>query len=226
MSAIFNLWAKLTKSKAYRRAYVASYLKRSIPFQIAAIRKAQGWSQSKLAKACGLTQGVISRAEDPNYGNLTFNTILSIAGGFDVAFVGQFVSFSELAKRVESLSEESVDVPSFAKDAEPQPDEREKLLEAVKLVTMGRGLGDRNAVFERFRKLIEEESWASFRPPVVYRFSPLLGASTEISKPLTQGSVHASALQMFRPMPTPTFYPATNSSASGSLKNLTVEPRA
>jgi transcriptional regulator with XRE-family HTH domain len=112
MLTFSKIWAKLSNKK-YRRAFVEAELKRGVPFQIRAMRKKLGWSQEKLAQASGLTQGVISRAEDPNYGNLTFNTVLDIASGFDVAFIGRFVPFSELAKWVENLSEESAQVASF-----------------------------------------------------------------------------------------------------------------
>src|SRR5438552_2501278 len=85
--------SKLASSKEYREAFVASFLKRYIPFQIRAIRKKRRISQPALAEASKITQGVISRAEDPDYGNLTLNTVLRIAAGFDLAFVGKFVRF-------------------------------------------------------------------------------------------------------------------------------------
>jgi transcriptional regulator with XRE-family HTH domain len=113
-----TIWTKLRQNGAtYRKALVGSELKRIIPFQIFALRKKRGWSQEELAKRSGLTQGVISRAEDPDYGNLTFNTVISIAGGFDVAFIGRFSSFSELDDYLVELSEESAGlVPSFEEE--------------------------------------------------------------------------------------------------------------
>jgi len=115
MSTLSSLWKKLTNKK-YREAFVSSQLKRGIPFQIRSLRKQCEMSQEELAEKSGLTQGVISRAEDPDYGNLTFNTVLRIAAGFDVAFIGKFVPFSELGKWFIDLSEESVQVLSFPKD--------------------------------------------------------------------------------------------------------------
>ena len=111
---MFNdLWRKFQRA-AYRKAFVGAEIKRVIPFQISAIRKARGWSQGDLARRSGLTQGVISRAEDPDYGNLTFNTVIRIANGFDVAFVGKFIPYSELAHWYSSMSEASVgNVPDF-----------------------------------------------------------------------------------------------------------------
>jgi transcriptional regulator with XRE-family HTH domain len=128
-----TVWTKLRETgAAYRRAFVASELKRLIPFQIYALRKKRGWSQEELAKRSNLTQGVISRAEDPDYGNMTFNTVISIAGGFDIAFVGKFVPFSELDDYFVGLSEDSAgSVPSFAEEdqiSEQLAAEREALM--------------------------------------------------------------------------------------------------
>lgn len=108
-----RLWKKFTKSKRYRQQFVAAQAKRALPFQIRALMKKQGLSQEKLAELSGLTQGVISRAADPNYGNLTINTIVKIANGLDVAYLGIFVPFSELAKWFSRLSEESAAVDNF-----------------------------------------------------------------------------------------------------------------
>ncbi len=116
MNTLSNLWTKLKQSKKYREAFVAAQLKRGIPTQMRVLRKQQGLTQADLAQQSGLTQGAISRAEDPDYGNLTFNNVLKIAAGFDVAFVGKFVSFSELAKWHDNLSEEALQVPKFDDD--------------------------------------------------------------------------------------------------------------
>ena len=62
-----------------------------------------------------MTQGVISRAEDQDYGNLTVNTILKIADGFDVAFVGEFVPYSELERFTKKLSSKKF-VASFEEE--------------------------------------------------------------------------------------------------------------
>ncbi len=112
--------SKLSQSKEYREAFVAAFLKRYIPFQIRTIRKKKGMSQPALAQASQITQGVISRAEDPDYGNLTLNTVLRIAAGFDLAFVGKFVRFSELLKVMDQLSEESLDLPSFLEECKQE----------------------------------------------------------------------------------------------------------
>jgi len=115
MSTPRDIWAKL-RNPGYRRAFAAEQCKRLIPFQVRALRKRRGLSQEELARLSGLTQGVVSRAEDPDNGNLTFNTAIRIANGFDVVFVGKFISFSEFEKWYSELSEDSVDAPSFEKE--------------------------------------------------------------------------------------------------------------
>jgi len=110
-------WEKL-KNAEYRRALAIAQFKRFVPFQISALRRQRNWSQELLAERSGLTQGVISRAEDTDYGNLTVNTILRIANGLDLVFLGKFVSYSEFEYWRKQLSESAV-VPGFeAEDAE------------------------------------------------------------------------------------------------------------
>jgi transcriptional regulator with XRE-family HTH domain len=115
VSTFSKLWIKL-RNKAYRHAFVATQLKRGIPFQFRVMRKKLGLSQADVARLAGVSQGVISRAEDSDYGNLTFNNVLRIAAGLDVAFVGRLVPFSDLARWFDNLSEESVQVPTFEEE--------------------------------------------------------------------------------------------------------------
>src|SRR5271157_3669663 len=96
MTTFEDTWRRLGKSKKFREEFALSLLKKMVPFQIKAIRKKRELSQPELAEKSHLTQGVISRAENLDYGNLTLNTIGRIAGGFDLAFIGKFVPFSEL----------------------------------------------------------------------------------------------------------------------------------
>lgn len=116
MNTFRELWRKLRKSKEYREEFVAAHLKRSIPHQARALMKARGLSQQELARRANLSQGVVSRAVDPNYGNLTLSTIIRIAAGFDVAFIGRFVPFSELARWYSELPEETWNIPSFEQE--------------------------------------------------------------------------------------------------------------
>lgn len=117
MSALSSLWDKLGRSKKYRESFAASVVKRMIPLQIKVLRIQRNWSQAQLATESRLTQGVISRAEDPDYGNLTVNTLVRIGSGFDCAFVGRYVPFSDVARWYADLEDEkTLEVPSFAND--------------------------------------------------------------------------------------------------------------
>lgn len=116
MSAFEQLWKKLARNKRYREEFVAAQVKRGIPFQIRALMKTLGLSQEALATRARLSQGVVSRAANPTYGNLTLNTIIRIAAGFDVAFVGRFVPFSELDRWFTDLSEDSLRIKTFTEE--------------------------------------------------------------------------------------------------------------
>lgn len=117
MNTFKEIWRKLTRSKGYRKEFFASLLKRGTAMQIQSLMKQRKWTQAQLAEQSGLTQGVISRAKNPAYGNLTFNTVIDIAAGFDVAFIGRFVPFSELARWLERMPEElSFEMASFEEE--------------------------------------------------------------------------------------------------------------
>jgi transcriptional regulator with XRE-family HTH domain len=110
------IWHKLRKSKKYREEFVAAHVKRAIPHQARALMKAKGMTQEQLAHLAGLSQGVVSRAVDPSNGNLTLNTVIRVAAGFDVAFVGRFVPFSELARWYVDLPNQDQKIPSFEEE--------------------------------------------------------------------------------------------------------------
>lgn len=109
---------KLAESKEYREEFVAALVKRAFPRQIKTIRKARGLSQEELAIAANVDQGVISRAENPSYGNLTFNTALRVSAGFDLAFIPKLVTFNEFLEWVEEVTEGFTNLPSFEKERE------------------------------------------------------------------------------------------------------------
>lgn len=126
MNAKPENWQKL-KDRDYRHALAVAQFKRFVPFQIGAMRKQRRWSQQELADRAGVTQGVISKAEDPDNGNLAANTILRIANGFDVVFVGQFMSYAEFDKWRNGLSERRIvsgfdeENKEFEKTADSEP---------------------------------------------------------------------------------------------------------
>ena len=107
---------RLAKSKKYRSQFVSAQARRAFAFQLRAIMKKRGLSQKELAEKSGLTQGVISRASDPNYGKLTITVIVKIANGLDMAYLGVLVPHSAIANWVANLSEDAVQVPTFEEE--------------------------------------------------------------------------------------------------------------
>jgi transcriptional regulator with XRE-family HTH domain len=131
MTTFEDMWEKLPE-KEYRGQYALSLLKRSVAFQIKTLRKKHCGSQAILAERSGLTQGVVSRAEDQDYGNLTLNTVGRIAGGLDMAFIGKFVPFSELVKFSLNLSEEQFwSIPTFNEENEDDLSSHNKVVQLV-----------------------------------------------------------------------------------------------
>lgn len=119
MNTADEMWSKLAGSKKYREEFALSILKRSVAFQIKTLRKKRCGSQAVLAERAEVTQGVVSRAEDQDYGNLTFNTVGRIAGGLDMAFIGRFVSFTDLVRFSLELSEKQfAGIPTFEEQVE------------------------------------------------------------------------------------------------------------
>jgi|SRR5947209_5583118 len=83
----------------YRKAFVEAHAKDSIAFQHRIMRKRKEWDQKQLAEhAFGdpKLQSMVSRYENPDYGNYSLNTLLELAAAFDVALVVHFAPFSEL----------------------------------------------------------------------------------------------------------------------------------
>ncbi len=137
MTIFSDLWRKLFDKK-YREHYALSLLKRSVAFQIKTLRKKHCGTQAVLAERSNLKQGVISRAEDQDYGNLTFNTVGRIAAGFDMAFIGKFVPFSELVRFSQDLSEDEFrNLPTFEHDAAPRETSKRHRFRNRRLVARG-----------------------------------------------------------------------------------------
>ena len=110
-----SLWGKF-REREYRNHFAAAYAKQLVPLQIRYLMEQHGLSQESLAGRSNLTQGVISRACDLEYGNLTMNTIVRIAAGLDLAFIGRFVPFSKLDDWVRDFSEDRLSVPTFEQE--------------------------------------------------------------------------------------------------------------
>lgn len=108
-----RLLAKLATSKPYRDAYVAEHVKTSMPLHLRHLREERALSQAALAAQAQTTQTVISRLEDPQYGNLTVQSLLKIAAALNIALLVKFVPFSRLLAEGEDRSPRALSVPSF-----------------------------------------------------------------------------------------------------------------
>src|SRR6267154_1803106 len=105
-------------NKGFRRAFLEENIKTGIAFQVRALREKNKWSQPKLGERAGKTQSVISRIEDPNYGNFTIRTLLDLAAAFDVALLVKFVSYSQLLFELKDLSPKALAVSSYEEETE------------------------------------------------------------------------------------------------------------
>jgi transcriptional regulator with XRE-family HTH domain len=79
--------------KEYRDAYLDGYVKGSIALQVRALRNKLKLNQVDFAKKMGMTQSVVSRLEDADYGNVTVNTLLRVARENNVGINIQFVDY-------------------------------------------------------------------------------------------------------------------------------------
>ena len=84
--------------------------------QIRAMREARHWSQEELAEKVGMGQARISLLENPNYENLSLNTLKRVANAFDVALVVRFAPFSKLLETLDSETSDTLAVPSFVEE--------------------------------------------------------------------------------------------------------------
>ena len=105
--------AKLSKSKAYRDAFVASQINVGLPFQIRTLRKQRNLNQQELATLAGMLQPRISAMEQVGGGQLNLDTLRKLAAAFDVGLLVKFVAFSDLIKWSNDFSPDDFSVPSF-----------------------------------------------------------------------------------------------------------------
>lgn len=104
------------KDKESRDFFVEEFINTSIPFQIRAIRQSLGKTQKQLADDLSTGQSRVSQLENPDYGNLTLNTLKKLASIFDVALIVKFAPFSELVDLFDRWSPEKIAVATYAGD--------------------------------------------------------------------------------------------------------------
>jgi transcriptional regulator with XRE-family HTH domain len=93
--------------KTYRDVFGTS-ITGTTAAQIRLMREQRGWSQQELAAKTGMGQARISLLENPNYQNLSLNTLKKVANAFDVALIVRFVSFAQLNQMLDDETEETL----------------------------------------------------------------------------------------------------------------------
>ncbi len=117
---IMNLSKKLfdkLRRKAYRDEYVAEHVRVGVAMQIRTMREQRGTSQTELGRIMETSQSAVARAEDPDYGKLSIQTLLDVARAFDVALHVQFLSFPEFIWRTRDVSPKALEVKGFDEKA-------------------------------------------------------------------------------------------------------------
>jgi hypothetical protein len=73
--------------------------------------------QSEFGRLIGKPQSVVSRLEDPDYGKVTLQTLLDIAGKLDIALLVRFVDYPTFVISTEDISPSSLMPASFSQAA-------------------------------------------------------------------------------------------------------------
>lgn len=108
-------FARELSNKEFRDAYVADHVRTSIAHQIRALREQpeRNWSQSELGARANKKQSVVSRVENPDYGQVTLQTLFEIAAAFDVQLLVQFVECEDWLERMADVTPTGLQKRSF-----------------------------------------------------------------------------------------------------------------
>jgi transcriptional regulator with XRE-family HTH domain len=108
-----QLFHNFCTGREYRHAFVEEKVRTSIATQIKAIREQRGLKQPEFAQEMGKSQSWVSRLEDANQAPPTIPSLLKVAEALDVDLEIRFGRFSELLQRLDAMTPESFEVPSF-----------------------------------------------------------------------------------------------------------------
>jgi transcriptional regulator with XRE-family HTH domain len=112
---------RLSSNKAYRDSYLDTHVRSGIAYQIQALREKLGLSQYAFAKKIGMTQSVVSRLENPEYGKVTVQTLIQVAMALEVALLIRFCSYPAFLAAIADLSPDALAVDGISGTIEKMP---------------------------------------------------------------------------------------------------------
>lgn len=112
--------SKLKKflSKGYRDAYLENSVRSGVAYQIQALRKSSGLSQSEFAAKLGKPQSSVCRLEREAYGRVSVSTLLDIAKALDVGLVVRFTNYVNVLTATSHMSESDLEVDTIFETVE------------------------------------------------------------------------------------------------------------